>query len=61
MPERDSTFYLEAIFAVHPHADEHVRSEQAIRAEVRSWLESLGATVRSVTVREAPAIEGTEQ
>ncbi len=47
------TYVLEVTFTVDFTADEHVQSPQAIRNEARSWLESLGATVQSVSVRRA--------
>lgn len=40
-------------FTTNRESDEHLRSEQAIRDEVRSWLEGLGATVHTVTVKAA--------
>ncbi len=38
-------------FTVHPDTDEHLHTEQAIRDEVTSWLESLRAAVQTVTVK----------
>jgi hypothetical protein len=45
------TYTIAATLVVHPGADEHLRDAQAIRDELQSWLESLGATVQSVDVR----------
>jgi hypothetical protein len=56
MPEQDRTYSVEVTFTADRHADEHLRNATAIRAEVRSWLEHLGATVHAVRVSaQAPA------
>jgi hypothetical protein len=34
----------------HQESDEHLKNEQAIEDEIRSWLEDLSATVHAVTV-----------
>ncbi len=35
---------------VHPHTDEHLQNQQAIRGEIQSWLASLDAEVSPVIV-----------
>jgi|KBSMisStaDraftv2_1062788.scaffolds.fasta_scaffold512959_2 hypothetical protein len=45
------TFTVTVTLTTHPDTDAHLRDEQAIRDEVRSWFESLRATVQTVTVR----------
>ena len=44
------TYTATVTFTVHDCSDEHLRHIQAIEAEIRSWLESLDATVHAVTV-----------
>lgn len=39
-----------ATFVVHEHTDEHLQTEQAIKDEITSWLESLRATVQKIEV-----------
>ena len=51
----DTTYTVTVTFTVHAHSDPHLQGKQAIRDEFESWLESLEATVHSVTVR--PAVE----
>ena len=58
MPDDHSkTYAVTVTLTVHPDTDEHLQHEQAIRDEVKSWLESLDATVQSVNVRPADAKE----
>jgi hypothetical protein len=45
------TFTLTVTFTVGPDSDEHLRDEQAIEDEMRSWLESLKATVVELEVK----------
>jgi len=55
MPQQRS-YVIEVTVVVPPHA-EHLQTQRAIRAEVRSWLEGLGATVRTIEVRPAGAAD----
>jgi hypothetical protein len=52
---RTTTYALLVIFTVHPESERHLRDQQGIRDEAQSWLESVGATVHGVNVREADA------
>jgi hypothetical protein len=45
------TYTVTLRFTVAADTDEHLRNARAVRAELKSWLESLRATVRHVTVR----------
>ena len=42
--------FLHVAFTLDPVRAENLDDDQAIRDEATSWLESLGATVHSVTV-----------
>ena len=44
------TYTATVTFTVHDHSDEHLQRVQAIKGEIKSWLESLDATVHAVTV-----------
>jgi hypothetical protein len=43
------------------HTDEHLQDELRITDELHSWLESLGATVRDITVRAEEEEEEEEE
>lgn len=43
---------LTVTFTVDPESDEHLQTEQGIRDEIASWLESLRATVHQINVEE---------
>ena len=47
---RERVYTVAVTFTVGTWTDAHLRSQRAVRAEVRSWLESLNATVREVRV-----------
>ncbi len=47
----DTTYTVTVTFTVHPHTDEHLQTEQAVRDEVESWLASLDAKVHTVAVK----------
>ena len=51
------TYTVVVTFTVGSGPDEHLRDERAIREEIESWLQSLDASVDSVTVRPADAGE----
>ena len=53
------TYTVVVTFTVGSDPDEHLRDERAIREEIESWLQSLDASVDSVTVRPADAKEPT--
>ena len=46
-----TTHSLFVMFTVDRSGDEHLENPQAIRDEMTSWLESLGAVVHEVRVR----------
>ena len=46
----DTGYTVTVTFTVHAHSDSHLQGAQAIEEEFESWLESLKATVHSVTV-----------
>jgi hypothetical protein len=50
-PNRPITYVLSVVFTVDARSHENLQHEEAIRNEAASWLESLDATVRSVSVR----------
>lgn len=50
---RPTTYTLLVVFTVDGASHEHLHDQQAIRDEAASWLESLSATVRGVSVRKA--------
>ena len=52
-PNQPVTYSLLVIFTVDPCTDEHLQDQQAIRDEAESWLASLDATVRGVSIRKA--------
>lgn len=52
--KKQTRYILEVTFTTDFTADEHVQTPQAIRDEIRSWLESLGASVIAVTAKKAP-------
>ncbi len=47
---KSQTITITVAFTVHPATDEHLQNEQNIKDEITSWLESLKATVQTVTV-----------
>ena len=49
------TFTVTVTFTTDHNTDEHLRDEQAIADEQRSWLDSLRATVQTAVVREQTA------
>jgi hypothetical protein len=52
-PMTDTDTYTVVVkFMVTDDSDEHLHDAQAIRDEVTSWLEGLGATVHAVTVHQ---------
>jgi hypothetical protein len=54
----DQTWTLTVTFTVHETSDDFIQSAQAIQEEFESWLEGLGATVRTVTIRPADELNG---
>lgn len=48
-----TTYTLLVIFTVDERSHENLHDQQAIRDEAASWIESLDATVRGVSVRKA--------
>ena len=48
-----TTYTLLVVFTVDERSSEILREQQAIRDEASSWIESLDATVRGVSVRKA--------
>ncbi len=48
-----TTYTLLVVFTVDGHSDQNLHDQQAIRDEAASWIESLSATVRGVSVRKA--------
>ena len=50
---KPTTYTLLAVFTVDEHSHENLQDEQAIRDEAASWIESLAAPVRGVSVRKA--------
>lgn len=46
------TFTVTVTFTVDHDSDEHLKDRRAVRDELRSWLESLKATVVKVEVKE---------
>jgi hypothetical protein len=52
-PNQPVTYSLLVVFTVDHCTDEHLQDQQAIRDEAESWLASLDATVRGVSVRKA--------
>lgn len=52
---KTTTYTMLVIFTVHPDSEENLHDQQAIRDEARSWLESLDATVRGVSIRKSEA------
>lgn len=52
-PNAPTTYTLLVVFTVDGHSHENLQDQQAIRDEAASWLESLDATVRGVSVRRA--------
>jgi hypothetical protein len=50
-----ATITATVVFSVQPDTDAHLQDEDAIRAELTSWLEDLRAIVHRVDVtRESP-------
>ena len=58
MMKPDTGYTVTVTFTVHAHSDPHLQGAQAVKEEFESWLESLKATVHSVTVRPATEDEG---
>jgi hypothetical protein len=52
------TYTVVVTFTVHEHADEHIHTPEAVRDEVRSWLEGLNAIVHDVRVTETQKDRG---
>ena len=52
-PDQTITYALLVVFTVNAHSDEHLQDTQKIRDEAASWIESLAARVRGVSVRKA--------
>jgi hypothetical protein len=50
---RPITYTLLVVFTVDEHSGESLRDTASIRDEAASWLDSLNATVRGVSVRPA--------
>jgi hypothetical protein len=50
---RPTTYTLLVVFTVDEHSHENLQDQQAIRDEAASWIESLAAKVRGVSVRKA--------
>jgi hypothetical protein len=48
-----TTYTLLVVFTVDEHTGETLRDTASIRDEAASWLDSLNATVRGVSVRPA--------
>jgi hypothetical protein len=48
-----TTYTLLLVFTVDDHSHESLHDQQAIRDEAASWIESLAAKVRGVSVRKA--------
>ena len=48
-----TTYTLLVIFTVDERSHENLQDQQAIRDEAASWLESLNASVRGVSIRKA--------
>lgn len=48
-----ATYTLLVVFTVDERSHENLQDQQAIRDEAASWIESLDATVRGVSVRRA--------
>jgi hypothetical protein len=46
------TYHVELQFHIADDVDASLQSAADIEAEIRSWLEDLGADVQTVTVRE---------
>ena len=44
------TYTIVVTLTVHERTDEHLKTQRAVRNEVRSWLEGLNATVHDVRV-----------
>jgi hypothetical protein len=50
---KPTTYTLLVVFTVDGSSDQNLQDQQAIRDEAASWIESLSATVRGVSVRKA--------
>lgn len=50
---KQTTYTLLVVFTVDDSSHENLRDQQAIRDEAASWIESLAARVRGVSVRKA--------
>jgi hypothetical protein len=50
---RPTTYTLLVVFTVDENSHENLQDQQAIRDEAASWIESLAARVRGVSVRRA--------
>jgi len=48
-----TTYTLLVIFTVDERSHENLQDQQAIRDEAASWIESLNASVRGVSIRKA--------
>ena len=49
------TYTVTITLSVDPDTDPHLQGEQAIRDEIASWLQDLGAVVQTVTVTQEEA------
>jgi hypothetical protein len=50
---RPTTYTLLVVFTVDEQSHENLQDQQAIRNEAASWIESLAATVRGISIRKA--------
>ena len=46
------------LFGIDDRTDEHLRTVEAVKDEVRRWLEGLGADVQAVSVGSLPSTDG---
>ncbi len=58
MPDARTTYVVRITFDMSNTANDDLRGSKAVRARVWSWLESLGATVRRVSVDEVESRMG---
>ncbi len=50
-----TTYAVSVLFTVDERSDEHLHTPDAIKAEVQSWLEGLGAVVSHISVGPLPS------
>jgi hypothetical protein len=53
-----TTHAVTVLFTVDDHTDEHLSTPEAVKDEVRSWLEHLGAVVARIQVGTLPPSAG---